>query len=193
MAPDRAAAARAIAAFLQALGHDPERDPELRGTPEAVASSFADELLAGYSVDVPALLEGAACAAIPSDDVVLMRDVSVSSMCPHHLMPSFGSADIAYVPGRALLGLGALARLVEAFARRLTLQETIARNVVEALVAHAAVRGARCTLTLRHTCYICRGPQEINASITTTAAVGCLLEPAWAARVDALLSRGASR
>src|ERR1700689_3699831 len=114
---DREAAARAIEAFLVALGRDPARDPELAGTGERVARAWAGGPFSGYAVDVDALLAENVLAG--TSDLVVVRDVPVCTVCPHHLTPSIGEATVAFAPDRHLLGLGAGAQLVDAFARRL--------------------------------------------------------------------------
>ena len=93
----REAAARAIEAFLRALGRDPEREPELAGTGERVARAWADELLAGYAVDADALLAENVLAG--TSELVVVRDLPVATMCPHHLLPSTGAATVAFAPG----------------------------------------------------------------------------------------------
>src|SRR5437762_887887 len=113
---DRAAAARAIDAFLRAIDRDPTREPELAGTGARVADAYADELCAGYDVEVPKLL---ADNAMPGQsDIVIVRDMPVTTTCPHHLMPGKGTATVAFAPTAQLLGLGAVVKLVDAFAHR---------------------------------------------------------------------------
>src|SRR5215468_636325 len=125
---DRQAAARAIEAFLRALGRDPEHEPDLVGTGARVADAFADELLDGYAIDVDALLSKNVLAG--HTDVVIVRDVAVATICPHHLMPAVGVATVAFAPEEHIVGVGTLARLVDAFAHRLALQEQIGERVV---------------------------------------------------------------
>jgi GTP cyclohydrolase I len=171
---DRQAAERAIAAFLRALGHDPEASPELSDTPARVTEAFERDLLAGYSVDIRALLQKDA-VSIPMNEVrgpVILRDVGVSALCPHHLLPAVGLATVAYLPGDKIVGIGTLSRLVDAFARRLALQETIGENVVSALMEHAGARGAYCRLELKHTCLSSRGARQPTATVVTIARRG---------------------
>src|SRR5687768_817584 len=124
MAADREAARRAIADFLRALGHDPSLEADLEKTPERVVSAYADELLSGYDVDIDQLIaDGASSEALTTSGVVAVREIKIATVCPHHLLPALGNATVAYEPGALVLGLGTLARLVDAFARRLTLQE----------------------------------------------------------------------
>ncbi|HEX8796289.1 MAG TPA: GTP cyclohydrolase I [Polyangiaceae bacterium] len=167
---DRDAAARAIEQFLRALGRDPVREPELAGTPERVAAAWADELLTGYGVDVDALVSA---NVIPGgSDVVVVRDVPVATMCPHHLMPSVGAATVAYAPEEHLVGVGTVARLVDAFARRLALQEQLGERVVAALQKHLAPRWAACRIVLAHGCMTARGERAHGARVETVAIAG---------------------
>lgn len=128
---DRAAAERAIADFLRALGRDPARDPELALTPKRVAEAFADELLIGYATDLEALLHDGSPPARQSAGIVVVREIAVATVCPHHLLSSLGRATVAYRPGARVLGLGTIARLVDACSRRLALQEQIGEMVVD--------------------------------------------------------------
>ncbi len=177
---DRPAAERAIREFLRALGHDTAADPELSETPERVVRAYADELLAGYAVDVKALLAQGSVGGQRPSGVVVVRDVSVATVCPHHLMPSVGKATIAYLPGERVLGLGTIAELVDAFARRLALQEDIGQNVVHALMDDAGARGAYCRIVLSHACLSARGARRSEASVVTTANAGELAGAAGA-------------
>ncbi|HEX3597285.1 MAG TPA: GTP cyclohydrolase I [Polyangiaceae bacterium] len=174
MAVDRQKAELAIAAFLKALGHDPAVTPELSRTPALVTEAFERELLTGYAIDVPALLAAESGRLAPSEPrgVVVLRNVHVSTLCPHHLLPGIGTATVAYVPGDRVVGIGALARTVDAFARRLTLQETIGEAVVRALLDHAGARGAYCRLELSHACLSARGARQTEATLVTIARGG---------------------
>ena len=187
MSVDISAAERAIRDFLRALGHDPGEDPELLDTPRRVAHAFADDLLCGYRVDVAALLAGGSPAAECTAHV-LVRDLRVATLCPHHLLPSLGKATVAYGPGPRLLGLGVLAQLVDAFSRRLTLQENICQNIVQALSQHAEARGAWCRIELVHGCLSARGECQSEARVSTVAAAGDLAGPAGTATLATLLA-----
>ena len=103
-----------------------------------MAQAWADELLSGYAVDVDAMVARDVLAG--TSDLVVVRDLAVTTVCPHHLTPSIGEATVAFAPDAHLVGLGAVARLVDAFARRLALQEQIGQNVVGALARHVAPR-----------------------------------------------------
>ncbi len=174
MAVDRNAAELAIRSFLTALGRDPERNPELSRTPGLVVEAFATELLSGYDVDVGALLcsESSMLGLGARRGAVILRGVSVATVCPHHLLPASGLATVAYVPGDRLIGIGTLARLVDAFARRLTLQEAIGNDVVTALMQHGGARGAYCRIELSHACLGARGARQPAATLITIARDG---------------------
>jgi GTP cyclohydrolase I len=167
---NRQAAAQAIEAFLRALGRDPEREPELLGTAERVAATYADELIAGYAVDVDALLAQSVFAG--SSELVVVRDLPVTTTCPHHLTPSHGFAMVAYAPEEHLVGVGTVARVVDAFARRLALQEQIGERVVAALQKHLAPRWVACRIVLTHGCMTARGERAHGARVETLALAG---------------------
>lgn len=192
MAFDRKAAEQAIENFLRALGRDPASDPALRETPARMTEAFAKDLLAGYEVDVPALFDDGAEFVGGAAEVVALTGISVSTVCPHHLMPALGHATLAYLPGTRLLGLGTLTRLVDAFARRLTLQESIGENVVNALVEHAGALGAYCELRLSHTCLSARGARQSEAELVTVARAGELRDPGRSAELQLALTRAKS-
>jgi GTP cyclohydrolase I len=185
MAVDRAAAARAIFDFLKALGLDPAQHADLRGTPERVTEAFADDLLRGHDVDVRELLRNGSCEAPPAakSGPVAVTGIAIATTCPHHLMPALGRASIVYLPGAMLLGIGTLTALVDAFARRLTLQEAIAENVVRALIEHAGARGAYCELELEHGCLRARGERQASAIVRSSARAGEFMGTAAVAEI----------
>ena len=181
---NREAARAAIRDFLIALGRDPESDPELTETPARVVDAFAEELLTGYEKDVASLVTKDSSPAPADAGLIAVRDVFVATTCPHHLMPAIGRASVIYRPGARILGIGVIARLVDACARRLVLQETIGHDVVSALVKHAGARGALCELTLRHGCLSARKAHAADAQVTTVARMGEITES------EALLALG---
>jgi GTP cyclohydrolase IA len=175
VAVDRGRAERAVREFLLALGRDPEQEPELQGTPARVVEAYAMELLSGYDVDVKALLsEGEAISENESSGLVALSGISVSTVCPHHLLLSNGVASVVYRPGSRLFGLGTLAALVNAYARRLSLQESIGESVVQALVEHGGARAAFCEIRLVHGCLVARGSRQTGAELSTSARRGDL-------------------
>jgi GTP cyclohydrolase I len=175
---DKEAAARAVVAFLKALGRDPETDPELAETGRRVADAWADELLSGYAIDPHALIQESAFAGCC--EVVALRDLPVTTMCPHHLLPARGSATVLYAPGNRLVGIGTIASVVDAYARRLALQERIGEEVVATLAKHLAPRWAMCRLVLEHGCMTARGEKAHGARVETISFSGPAAEKALA-------------
>ncbi len=167
---DRPRAAAAIDELLRALGFVPERDPDLRDTAQLVSAAYTDELLAGYAMDPAAIL--AESVSTGSSEIVALCDVPTTIMCPHHLLPASGVVHVAYAPSDRVVGLGALARLVECYARRLTLQETFVRNVADALVTRLGARGAGCVADLAPACVNARSSRCGAAHALTFAASG---------------------
>ena len=167
---DRARAAQAMEQFLRALGRSPEREPELARTAELVTAAYADELLIGYEMSAADILGGRLGAA--GSEIVALRDIETSILCPHHLMPATGVVHVAYAPGQHVVGLGALARLVTCFARRLILQETLVQSVADALIEHLGARGAGCVAELSPTCLTTRGACCRAARAVTSASAG---------------------
>lgn len=175
MSIDRARAERAIREFLLACGRDPDAEPDLAGTPGRVVEAYDRDLLSGYDVSVERLLsEGESIAEGQVSGYVALSGIAVSTICPHHLLLSNGSARVVYRPGARLFGLGTLAALVNAYARRLTLQEAIGENVVQALIEHGGARAAYCEIRLVHGCLVARGSRQARAELTTTARRGAL-------------------
>jgi len=168
---DRKAAARAIEDFLRALGQEIEGD--LVGTGERVADAWADDLLEGEAIDAAAVLrEGSISIDSDGAGLVVVRDLAVTTMCPHHLLPAHGTALVAYLPGDRVAGIGTIAHVVDALSRRLTLQERISADIVAMLVRELGARGALCKLSLTHSCLIARGERKAGAVVETTAVGG---------------------
>jgi GTP cyclohydrolase I len=168
---DRRRAAEAIEEFLRALGREIEGD--LKGTGERVADAWADDLLEGESIDAAAVLrEGSMEAGQHERGLVVVRDLSVTTMCPHHLLPGHGTGTVLYLPGAKVAGIGTIAHVLNALSRRLTLQERIGGELVELLVSELGARGALCKLALTHTCLIARGERKAGAVVETLAVAG---------------------
>ncbi len=184
--PDLKAAASAIESFLAAIGA-PSDDPELANTGERVARAYVEELLTGYGEDPAEIL--AEVTASEGRDMVTLTDIPTVTMCPHHLMPSAGLAHVAYVPAGNLIGLGALGRLVDCFARRFQLQESLSAQIADALMAHTGARGAACTVDLSPGCVTCRGERRSGVRAVSTAFRG-IFEQEHVHRMEFLAASG---
>ncbi|MDP3277239.1 MAG: GTP cyclohydrolase I [Deltaproteobacteria bacterium] len=169
---DLEGARQAVKDLLRALGAPLDTDPELADTPSRVATMLASELLDGYSVDLDALLQDGVEAT--SQDLVLLRDIRFSFVCPHHMLPSTGRAHVAYLPSARVLGLGTLVKLVEALAHRLVLQESLGVAIAQSLCTRVGARGAAVLLHASHDCLSVRGETQRDASVITTAFSGTM-------------------
>ncbi len=167
---DRKAAARAIDDFLRALGHEIEGD--LVGTGQRVADAWADDLLEGHAIDAAAVLRDGSLPLEGDAGLVVIRDLAVTTSCPHHLLPAHGIGLVAYLPTSRIAGIGTVAHVLDALAHRLTLQERIGAEVAELLVRELGARGALCRLALTHTCLIARGERKSGALVETLALAG---------------------
>jgi GTP cyclohydrolase I len=133
------------------------------------------ELLAGYTVDPTRILKTTReLAPDEPPGVVTIADISFYSLCAHHFLPFFGRVGITYVPGDRILGLGKFPRLVQAFARRFTIQEDLVRDVAYEIMASGRARGVRVTAVARHLCMCSRGPADDNIETRTEVSLGSL-------------------
>jgi len=162
---DRVAAAAAIEAFLRALGRN---EPELEGTGARVAQMFADDLCAGYDVDPRELIAKSTLHAEAST-LVVVRDLHIVTTCPHHLLPSIGTATVAFQANGRLLGLGTVAAVVDAHARRLALQEQLGEAIVADLDHGLAPAWVGCRIVLTHGCMVARGERAVGTTVETVA------------------------
>ncbi len=164
---DHEAVQRAVRMLLEAIGEDPDREG-LVDTPARVARMY-EEVLAGMNDDGSRHLEVGFDAH--HDEMVLVRDIAFYSLCEHHLVPFFGKAHVAYIPkhGR-VTGLSKLARVVQAFARRLQLQERMTSQIADTLMEHLQPRGVAVVVEAEHLCMSMRGVRQ-PGSLTITSAV----------------------
>ena len=155
----------AVREILIAIGEDPDRDG-LRRTPTRVAQAYA-ELFAGLRVDPAQVLTN-------HEELVLVRDIQVFSLCEHHLLPFHGSAHLGYIPGEdgRITGLSKLARLVDVYARRPQVQERLTSQIADLLMEKLQPRGVIAVLECEHMCMSMRGIQKAGARTVTSAVRG---------------------
>src|SRR6476660_5613701 len=155
--------------MLEGIGEDPDRDG-LQKTPERVAQFYA-ELTEGMWVDVEDQI--VPWPGDSHDEMVLVKDISIASVCEHHLAPFVGKCHIAYIPknGR-ILGVSKLARLAETFARRLQLQERLTSEIANTLFEHLQPLGVMVVIEAEHTCMTLRGVKKPGAMTVTSAVLG---------------------
>ncbi len=156
--------------ILRRFGEDPDRDG-LLATPSRVEKAMA-YLTKGYQEDPTELLRGA-LFDVDYDEMVIVKDVEMYSLCEHHMLPFFGKVHVAYIPNGKVIGLSKIARLVEVFARRLQVQERMTRQIADAIQEAIAPQGVGVVIEARHLCMMMRGIEKQNSSTVTSAMVGC--------------------
>lgn len=162
--------AETVAALLEQLGENPDREG-LIDTPTRVSESLR-YLTEGYASD-PATIVGDALFALDGyDDMVVVKDIAFFSLCEHHLLPFFGRAHIGYVPEGRIVGLSKLPRLVDAYSRRLQVQERMTREIAEAINSTVNPRGVGVVVEARHLCLEMRGVQKETSQTLTSSMLG---------------------
>jgi GTP cyclohydrolase I len=158
-----------VTQLLGEIGEDADRDGLVK-TPERVARSLAF-LTHGYKVD-PRDVVGSALFEAEYDEMVVVRDVEVYSLCEHHLLPFFGRCHIAYLPGAKIVGLSKLARLADLYARRLQVQERLTTEIATAINDILEPKGVGVVIEARHLCMMVRGAEKQNSFATTSCMLG---------------------
>ena len=162
-----------VAEIILRLGDDPDREG-MRKTPKRVAKSLAF-LTEGYRKS-PQEVVGDALYEQSHQNMVLVKDIEVYSLCEHHLLPFFGKAHIAYIPDGHILGLSKLARLVEVYARRFQVQERMTEQIAQAVWETTKPQGVAVIVEAYHLCMMMRGVQKQNSKTITSAMRGAFLE-----------------
>lgn len=168
--PTRAEAEAAVRTLIRYAGDDPEREG-LRDTPARVARSYA-EFFAGYDVDADALLERTFAEVEGYDEMVLLRDIRLESTCEHHMVPIVGRCHVAYMPRRRVVGISKLARLVDAYSRRLQIQERLTVQIADTINRVLEPRGVAVVIESEHQCMTTRGVHKPGASMVTSRLLG---------------------
>ncbi len=181
MAIDKKKIEKAVREMLVAFGEDPGR-AGLKDTPRRVADMYV-ELLAGMSEDPCKIIKP--LEGDKHDEIVLLRDIPLFSLCEHHLLPFTGRAHVAYVPRGKMLGLSKLARLVDCYARRLQVQERLSTQIADALMETLNPKGVLVVIEAEHLCMTMRGAKK-PGSVTTTSVVRGLFRRNPASRAEAM-------
>jgi GTP cyclohydrolase IA len=161
--------AELVRRMLQLIGEDPDRDG-LRHTPERFEKALRF-LTSGYEQDPGKLLNGA-MFSVCYDQMVLVKDIEVYSLCEHHMLPFFGKCHVAYIPNKKVVGLSKIPRLVNMFARRLQIQERLTNQIASAIQENISPLGVGVVIEARHLCMVMRGVEKQNSQTVTSAMLG---------------------
>jgi GTP cyclohydrolase I len=185
---DSAGVERAVRDLLVAVGEDPDRDG-LRGTPERMARAYR-EIFAGLHDDPADVLE--TVFDLGHDELIIVRDIPLYSMCEHHLLPFHGAAHVGYLPGDGghVTGLSKVARLVDGFARRPQVQERLTSEIADALTDRLGAKGVIVVIEAEHLCMSMRGVRKPGSRTITSAVRGHLRNAATRAEAMSLILPG---
>jgi len=156
--------------ILVRLGEDPAREGLLR-TPERVHHAF-QFLTKGYQQDPDTMLKNA-LFTVSYDEMVIVKDVEVFSLCEHHMLPFFGKVHVAYIPNGKVIGLSKIPRLIEIFSRRLQIQERLTTQIAETIQKAIQPQGVGVVIEARHLCMMMRGVEKQHSSAVTSSMLGC--------------------
>ena len=160
---------QAFLEILKAIGEDPSR-AGLVDTPKRAAKAM-EFLMQGYSMDIDEVVNG---ALFPSDndEIIIVKDIELYSMCEHHMLPFIGKCHVAYLPKGQVIGLSKIARIVDVFARRLQIQENLTSEIANCIVDQTGAAGAAVIIEAQHMCMMMRGVEKQNSVMTTSCMLG---------------------
>ena len=166
----------AVRKLIQWAGDDPEREG-LLDTPKRVVKAF-EEFFSGYAIDPTEYLERTFEETNGYDEMIVLRDISFISHCEHHILPVVGKAHVAYLPERRVVGISKLARVVEAFAKRLQIQERMTAQIANAIQDALQPRGIAVVIEAEHQCMTTRGVMKPGVSMVTSRMLGAFRDDA---------------
>ena len=156
-------------AIIEAIGENPDREGLLR-TPHRAAKAM-EFLTQGYEQDITEIVNGAIFDS-SNDEMVMVRDIELYSMCEHHLLPFIGRAHVAYLPQERVVGLSKISRIVDMFARRLQIQENLTKQIGETIQQVTEAHGVAVVIEAKHLCAMMRGVEKQNSSMITSMMLG---------------------
>lgn len=159
--------------ILIGVGENPDREG-LLDTPKRAAKAM-QYLCHGYTTNLEEVVNGALFAS-ESDEVVIVKDIELYSLCEHHLLPFIGKAHVAYIPTGKVLGLSKIARIVDMYARRLQIQENLTRQIAEAIQAVTQAAGVAVVIEAQHMCMMMSGVEKQNSVMSTSVMLGAFRE-----------------
>ena len=172
--PSRTEAEAAVRTLIEWAGDDPDREG-LTGTPGRVARAY-EEFFAGYDEDPVALLATTFEETAAYDEMIVLRDIRLESHCEHHLVPILGRAHVGYLPAGRVVGISKLARLVETFAKRMQIQETLTAQIADTIQEVLKPRGVGVVIEAAHQCMTTRGVRKPGVTMATSRMLGSFRE-----------------
>ncbi len=155
------------------LGEDPAREGLIR-TPDRVHRAY-EHLMKGYKEDAEAMLKQA-LFTVTYDEMVIVKDIEMFSLCEHHMLPFFGKVHVAYIPNGKVIGLSKIPRLIEIFSRRLQIQERLTMQIAETIQKAIQPQGVGVVIEARHLCMMMRGVEKQHSAAVTSSMLGCFRE-----------------
>jgi GTP cyclohydrolase I len=159
--------------IIIAIGEDLSRDG-LKDTPKRAATAW-QFLTQGYQQSIEQVVNGALFAT-DNEEMIIVKDIELYSLCEHHLLPFIGKCHVAYIPNGKVIGLSKVARLVDVFARRLQIQERLTKQIAETMLAITGAAGVGVIIEAKHLCMMMRGVEKQNSVMTTSVMLGCFRE-----------------
>lgn len=155
--------------LIKSVGEDVHREG-LRETPKRAARAF-QYLTKGYKEDIDKVINNAIFTS-DNDEMIIVKDIELYSLCEHHLLPFFGKCHVGYLPNGKIIGLSKVARIVEVFARRLQVQENLTKQIAETLMKYTNAKGVGVVIEAKHLCMMMRGVEKQNSSMKTSCMLG---------------------
>jgi GTP cyclohydrolase IA len=155
--------------IISAIGEDPSR-PGLQDTPKRAAKAM-EFLMRGYRQNIDEVINGALFPS-SSDEMVIVKNIELYSMCEHHMLPFIGKCHVAYIPKGKVIGLSKIARVVDIFARRMQIQENLTKEIAETIIKVTGGSGAGVIIEAQHMCMMMRGVEKQNSVMTTSCMLG---------------------
>lgn len=160
---------KAFRTIIESIGEDPHR-PGLIDTPKRAAKAMSF-LTQGYQLNIDDVVNGALFPS-DSDEMVIVKNIELYSMCEHHMLPFIGKCHVAYLPKGKVLGLSKIARVVDMYARRLQIQENLTNDIADAILTQTEGAGAAVIIEAQHMCMMMRGVEKQNSVMTTSCMLG---------------------